>query len=336
MQGGGAHGAFTWGVLDRLLEDERLEIAAVSGTSAGACNAVALASGWCRGGRDGARQALAQLWYGVARKASAAPVGMSAFAAFALDLATHLLSPYQLNPLGLNPLRELLTEVVDFRLIRQQCMLPLMIAATEVRTGRCRIFREHELTADMVLASACLPRLHHGVEIGGSLFWDGGFSSNPPLMALAELARSPTLLLLRINPLEAHRLPRSAAAIRNRTAEIMFGRPLDDELARIEDARRLGRNRWHNLLQPRLRHLAGLDLQIIDGDETLVASTRRHGSRPIAGCWSACATRAGQLRTPGSPAGPVQTRRTLLRARSLLACASAPDMELAPLLDDAA
>ena len=194
---------------------------------------------------------------------------MSAFAAFALDLATHLLSPYQLNPLGLNPLRELLTEVVDFRLIRQQCMLPLMIAATEVRTGRCRIFREHELTADMVLASACLPRLHHGVEIGGSLFWDGGFSSNPPLMALAELARSPTLLLLRINPLEAHRLPRSAAAIRNRTAEIMFGRPLDDELARIEDARRLGRNRWHNLLQPRLRHLAGLDLQIIDGDETL-------------------------------------------------------------------
>ena len=146
---------------------------------------------------------------------------MSAFAAFALDLATHLLSPYQLNPLGLNPLRELLTEVVDFRLIRQQCMLPLMIAATEVRTGRCRIFREHELTADMVLASACLPRLHHGVEIGGSLFWDGGFSSNPPLMALAELARSPTLLLLRINPLEAHRMPHRAAAIRNRTAEII-------------------------------------------------------------------------------------------------------------------
>ena len=269
LQGGGAHGAFTWGVLDRLLEDERLEIAAVSGTSAGACNAVALASGWCRGGREGARRALAQLWYGVARKASAAPVGMSAFAAFAFDLATHLLSPYQLNPLGLNPLRELLTEVVDFRLIRHQCTMPLLIAATEVRTGRCRIFREHELTADMVLASACLPRLHHGVEIGGALFWDGGFSSNPPLMALAELARSPTLLLLRINPLEAHRLPRSAAAIRNRTAEIMFGRPLDDELTRIEDARRLGRNRWRNLLQPGQRHLAGLDLQIIDGDETL-------------------------------------------------------------------
>jgi NTE family protein len=256
-------------VLDRLLEDERLEIVAVSGTSAGACNAVALASGWCRGGRDGARQALAQLWYGVARQAGRAPAGMGAFAAFALDLATHLLSPYQLNPLGLNPLRELLTEVVDFRLLRQRCTIPLVIAATEVRTGRCRIFREHELTAEMVLASACLPRLHHAVEIGGSLFWDGGFSSNPPLMALAELARSPTLLLLRLNPVEAHGLPRSAAAIRNRTAEIMFGRALDDELARIEDARRLGRNRWLNLLQPRLRHLAGLDLQIIDGDETL-------------------------------------------------------------------
>ena len=269
LQGGGAHGAFTWGVLDRLLEDERLEIAAVSGTSAGACNAVALASGWCRGGRDGARQALAQLWHGVARKAGPAPMGTSAFAAFALDLATHLLSPYQLNPLGLNPLRELLSEVVDFRLIRQQCPMALLIAATEVRTGQCRIFREHELTADMVLASACLPRLHHGVDVGGALFWDGGFSSNPPVMALAELALSPTLLLVRLNPLAAHRLPRSAAAIRNRTAEIMFGRPLDDELARLEDARRLGGHRWLNLLQPRLHHLAGLDLQVIDGDATL-------------------------------------------------------------------
>ena len=138
-----------------------------------------------------------------------------------------------------------------------------------MRTGRCRLFREHELTADMVLASACLPRLHHAVEIGGPLLRDGGFSSNPPLMVLAELARSPTLLLLRLNPVGAHRLPRGAAAIRNRTAEIMLGRPLDDELARIEDARRLGRNRWLNLLQPRLRHLARLDLQIIDGGETL-------------------------------------------------------------------
>ena len=188
LQGGGAHGAFTWGVLDRLLEDERLEITAVSGTSAGACNAVALASGWCRGGRDGARQALAQLWYGVARKAGPAPVGMSAFAAFALDLATHLLSPYQLNPLGLNPLRELLTEVVDFPLIRQRCTIPLVIAATEVRTGRCRIFREHELTADMVLASACLPRLHHAVEIGGSLSGTG--ASQQPAAHGPSRARS--------------------------------------------------------------------------------------------------------------------------------------------------
>ena len=268
LQGGGAHGAFTWGVLDRLLEDETIEIKAVSGTSAGAINAVALASGWSKGDREGARATLDRLWRTVGRGAARTPLGRGGFGVFALGLATHLFSPYELNPLDIHPLRELLNELIDFAALRERSPMPLLIAATQVRTGECRIFREHELTADMVLASSCLPQLHHAIDIDGEAYWDGGYTSNPPVLALAELGRSRALLVLRINPVDGDSLPRSAPAIRNRTAEIVFGRPLAIELAQLEKIRGLDRGLLSSL-QPQLRRLARLDLQIIDGDETL-------------------------------------------------------------------
>src|SRR5688572_17625777 len=187
LQGGGAHGTFTWGVLDRLLEEEAIDIKAVSGTSAGALNAVALASGWCQGGREGARAALDRLWRTVGREAARTPLSHGSFAVCAFGLATHLFSPYELNPLDINPLRELLNELVDFAALRERSPMPILIAATQVESGQCRIFREHELTAEMVLASACLPQLFRAIEIDGAAYWDGGYTSNPPVLELAEL-----------------------------------------------------------------------------------------------------------------------------------------------------
>jgi NTE family protein len=269
LQGGGAHGAFTWGVLDRLLEEETIDIAAVSGTSAGAINAVALASGWRQSGREGARAALEQLWQAVGREAARSPMSQGGFSAIALGLATYLFSPYELNPLAINPLREFLNELVDFAALRVSRPMPILIAATEVRTGRCRIFREHELTVDMVLASACLPQLHHAIEIDGEPYWDGGFVCNPPVVELARAGHSRTLLVLRINPVVTDSLPRSAAAIRNRTSELVFGQPLSNELAQLERIRALDRGGPLGWLRPELRRLTRLDVQIIDGDDTL-------------------------------------------------------------------
>jgi NTE family protein len=269
LQGGGAHGAFTWGVLDRLLEEETLAIDAVSGTSAGAVNAVALAWGWCRGGRAGARDLLAQLWQAIGRAGrhhAAFPRG--GLGALAVDLATHLFSPYQLNPLGIDPLRQLLEDLVDFAALRRNAPMKLLIAATHVRTGRCRLFREHELTPAMVLASACLPQIHRAVEIQGELYWDGGFSSNPPVVALTELDGTARLLVVRLNPAEVGEPLRHASAIRHRTVQLVFARPLEDELAQLAALCRLAVPplAW---AQPRLRRLGRLDLQIIDGGEML-------------------------------------------------------------------
>jgi NTE family protein len=268
LQGGGAHGAFTWGVLDRLLEEPTLEIAGVSGTSAGALNAVALAAGWRQAGREGARASLQRLWQAISQGATRAPIGGRSLGMLAFGVATYLFSPYELNPLDINPLRDLLEELVDLDSLRTSRGPPILVAATQVRTGECRIFREHELTADMVLASACLPQLHHGVEIDGELYWDGGFVSNPPVVELARLGLSRALLVVRINPASADRELRSAAAIRNRQGEIVFGQPLANELAQLEKLRGLARNplTW---LQPELRRLARVDVEVVGGDEIL-------------------------------------------------------------------
>src|ERR1700676_1480129 len=187
LQGGGSHGAFTWGVLDRLLEEPQLRIVAISGTSAGAMNAAVLADGWTDGGAEGARASLEKYWRRVSRAAAFSPLQRSPLDRFmgrwtldtspayiAMDLMSRLLSPYDLNPLGLNPLREILAESIDFdRLARSP--IKLFITATSVRTGRGRIFRNGEITPDVLLASACLPTMYQAVEIDGEAYWDGGY-----------------------------------------------------------------------------------------------------------------------------------------------------------------
>jgi NTE family protein len=198
LQGGGAHGAFTWGVLIRLLEDE-FHIEGISGASAGALNAVVLASGWLRGGSAGAAQALDELWREIGRLAQVNPLRASGLSQLAADFAAQFLSPYQINPLGVNPLRPVLERLVDFARLRHTEPPRLFVAATDVTTGRARIFRNHELSIDAVLASACLPQMHSAIEIDGTPYWDGGFSANPPLLPLVEACAARDLLLVQIN-----------------------------------------------------------------------------------------------------------------------------------------
>ena len=201
LQGGGAHGAFTWGVLDRLLEDERIDIEAITAASAGAMNAAVLASGMVSGGREGAREALQAFWYKVGTAASMLPIrptmmdkmmpgGNLSFspAFFALDFMTRVLSPYQFNFFDINPLRSIVEEVVDFEAIRANKEIQLFINATNARTGKIKVFNSHELTLDMVMASACLPFIFKTVEIGGEAYWDPA-RSWPPRRSRSTSAR---------------------------------------------------------------------------------------------------------------------------------------------------
>jgi NTE family protein len=250
LQGGGSHGAFTWGVLDRLLEDERLEIAGVSGTSAGAMNAVALAAGLMEGGRDGARAALRRFWHRVAdaspfSQLQDSPLGslfgpdnpfLKPWLAPLQQAAQYVgsqLSPYQLNPLNLNPLRDILADTVDFKAVRACDRTQLFIAATQVATGELRIFRQDEITADMVLASACLPLLFQAVEIDGEAYWDGGYAGNPALLPLIAETDADDLLLVQINPSRRDTLPTSAEDILDRASEVTFNASLIKELRTI-------------------------------------------------------------------------------------------------------
>ena len=245
LQGGGSHGAFTWGVLDRLLEEPKFRIAAISGTSAGAMNAAILADGWLEGGAEGARAALEEYWRQVSRAAAFSPLQRSPLdrlmgrwsldtspVYLAMDLMTRMLSPYDLNPLGLNPLREILAKNIDFdRLVRSPIML--FITATSVRTGRGRIFRNGEITADVLLASACLPTMFRAVEIDGESYWDGGYAGNPTITPLVRESDAHDTILIQINPSERPDPPRSAAEILNRLNEISFNSPLAKELRMI-------------------------------------------------------------------------------------------------------
>ena len=245
LQGGGSHGAFTWGVLERLLEEPRLKIAAISGTSAGAMNAAVLADGWTAGQAEGAREALDRYWRQVSRAAAFSPIQRSPLdrvlgrwsletspAYVAMDLMSRLFSPYNLNPLGLNPLRAVLAETINFeRLARSPIML--FITATSVRTGRGRIFRNAEITADVLLASACLPTMFRAVEIDGEEYWDGGFAGNPTITPLVRESDAHDTILVQINPTERLTPPRSAAEILDRLNEISFNSPLAKELRMI-------------------------------------------------------------------------------------------------------
>jgi NTE family protein len=266
LQGGGAHGAFTWGVLARLLEAE-IRIEGISGASAGALNAVALAAGWLRGGAAGAREALDELWREIGRLAQLNPLRAGGLTQMAADFAAQFLSPYQLNPLGVHPMRPVLERLVDFERLRIADSPRLLIAATNVATGRARIFRNAELSIDAVLASACLPQLHPAIAIDGEPYWDGGFSANPPLVALVEGCRARDLVLVQINPLVAERTPRTSHEIRNRIAEIAFGRPLAEELERLrQGARSFNPVAW---LSARRRRLLRHRLHTIDGSAEL-------------------------------------------------------------------
>jgi NTE family protein len=242
LQGGGAHGAFTWGVLDRLLEDEELEISWVSATSAGAVNAVAVASGFSEGGKTSARNKLRSVWEAVHKAGVPDLLRLNPFL-YGLSRTPHLAqmaslwSPYEFNPLGFDPLRRLLSESIDFETLRNNSPIELLIAATEVATGRARIFRRDEITVDAVLASACLPTLHHAVEIDGVAYWDGGFSSNPDIKTLAMESPVEDTLIVQLNPLVRHALPTGVRDISLHANRLAFNAPLIREVELIETVR---------------------------------------------------------------------------------------------------
>ncbi len=245
LQGGGSHGAFTWGVLDRLLEEPWLTIDGISGTSAGAMNAALLVDGHAKGGADGARTALENFWRRVSEAARFSPFRRgpldvllgrwtlnSSPAYVVMDLISRLLSPYDLNPMGSNPLRAILAETIDFeRLARASTKL--FVTATNVRTGRPHVFRNNTITPDVLLASACLPTMFQAIEIDGDPYWDGGYSGNPTITPLVRECKSHDTILVQINPVEREGSPRSASEILNRLNEVSFNAVLLKELRMI-------------------------------------------------------------------------------------------------------
>src|ERR1700688_210676 len=247
LQGGGSHGAFAWGVLDRLLEDECIDFDGISATRAGAVNATVLAYGLAVGGRVGARQALADIWRRVANLASLSPLQPSLFdrltgnqsletspAFVQFDLMTRLFSPYQLNPFNINPLRSILCDTVDFDAIRNaRCPIKLFLSATNVRTGKIRVFNNAEIGPDAVLASACLPFLFQAIEIDGEHYWDGGYMGNPAIFPLIYDCDSRDVVIVHINPIERPDVPKTAGEILNRINEISFNSSLMREMRTV-------------------------------------------------------------------------------------------------------
>ena len=273
LQGGGSHGALTWGVLDRLLEDGRLDIQRISGTSAGAMNAVALASGFSAGGREGARESLTQFWRKVSDSARYSPLRRSVWdrlwGRYSLDHSpgylwmetmSRVFSPYDLNPLNINPLKDLLEEHVNFEAVNN-CGVKVHV------TGQPRIFGPGEISLDSVLASACLPQMYPAVEIDGEAYWDGGYAGNPALYPLVE-SSTPDILVVQINPVIRKELPRSARDIMNRVNEISFNSSLIKELRSIATLQRLSNAGEINLGGSQhaqvFLHLIHTDLEVRD------------------------------------------------------------------------
>ena len=245
LQGGGSHGAFTWGVVDRLLEEPWLKVEAISGTSAGAMNAAVLVSGYMQGGAKGAREALDAYWNRVAEAAQFSPIQRSPVdrlmnrwtldtspAYLVMDLMSRVVSPYNLNPLGLNPISDILRESIDFDHLGE-ASIKLFITATNVHTGRGRVFRNKEITPDVLLASACLPTMFQAIEIDGEPYWDGGFVGNPTITPLIRESDAHDTILIQINPRERRETPRTASEILNRLNEISFNASLMKEVRMI-------------------------------------------------------------------------------------------------------
>jgi NTE family protein len=245
LQGGGAHGAFTWGVLDRLLEDDRIGFEGVSATSAGAMNAAVMAYGLAVGGRPGARRALGAFWRRISEAAAVGPLQPSwldrlmgnhslemspSFVMF--DLMTRLMSPYQFNPQNYNPLRKVLEASIDFARLGD-CPMKIFLSATNVRTGKIKVFEKGEIGPEAVLASGCLPFLFQAVEIDGEHYWDGGYMGNPAIFPLIYGCEATDVLIVHINPLERPELPTTATDILNRINEISFNSSLMREMRAI-------------------------------------------------------------------------------------------------------
>lgn len=252
LQGGGSHGAFTWGVLDKMFEDDRLWIDAISGTSAGAMNAVVAAHGMHEDGPGGARRCLAAFWREVSRGSAFSPLQRSPWARAAgswslnsstgyhwLNALQRMASPYDLNPFDHNPLRKVLEKMVDFEKVRNCTGMGVFLSATNVETGRVRVFERNEMSLDVTMASACLPYLFKAVEIDGVPYWDGGYVGNPPLFPFFHGSPSDDIVIVQINPMFRAGAPKTAGDIQNRVNEITFNSALQHELRSIDFVRRL-------------------------------------------------------------------------------------------------
>jgi NTE family protein len=258
LQGGGAHGAFTWGALDRLLDEDRLVIEGISGTSAGAMNAAMLKTGLVHGGREAARAQLSRFWGSIRNNAEAAadPLGdwLKAFSGgtsaladamyhaprqFMQDAFLRSFSPYDWNPFDINPLRDLLDELIDFDMVCRDCLPHLFVCATNVRSGKIRVFDDAAMSTDAILASACLPLIFRAVEIEGEAYWDGGYMGNPALFPLFDGTASRDIVIVVVNPIERPEVPRTARDILNRINEVSFNSSLLRELRAIDFVHRL-------------------------------------------------------------------------------------------------
>lgn len=320
LQGGGSFGAFTSGVLDRLLEEPDLSFDTVSGASAGAINAVLLAAGLAAGGRQAAREKLTRFWRRLSRAAALVPFGSNTglpagASAGALSLWTRLVSPYQYNPLDLNPVRALLNEEVDFEKLRRARPVGLLISATRVRDGRARIFRNDDIDADSVLASASLPLLHHAVTIDGEAYWDGGYSANPPLHDLVLASAAADILIVQITPMRGAETPKTPQEILRRLDQIIFNASLlseTDRLARHSDFYRglfgffsADGRKWRRLTLHRIaaeEEIKGLgEASASNLDWRFLTDLQGHG-RAAAEAWLTRKSAASEALPAGAPA----------------------------------
>ena len=273
LQGGGAHGAFAWGVLDRLLEED-FKPKAISGTSAGAMNAILLAQGWQNGGALGAKALLDKFWLEVSLNSPSEllrshlpEAQVTSMTGWVMDVLRYI-SPYDLNPLDINPLRFLLDEIVDFDALRESKEIKLFIAATEVKSGKIKLFREHELSVEHALASACLPTLHQAIEIEGKHYWDGGFSGNPAVYPLIFDCQEDDILMVLLQPMQGRELPTSSSAINQRVTELGFQSTFLREMRAISYTVKESKERYLAMsgMERRFRRLR---FHLIESDEVL-------------------------------------------------------------------
>lgn len=289
LQGGGAHGAFTWGVLDRLLDEPWLQFEGISGTSAGAMNAAVMASGHVHGGAEGAKAALATFWKSVSEASRFSPIQRGPLEMLtgqwtlensplylAGELMSRIFSPYDLNPMGTHPLHAILAETVDFECLADS-PIRLFITATNVRTGAGRVFRNAEITPDVLLASGCLPTMFQAVEIDGEAYWDGGYVGNPTITPLVRECSSSDTILVKINPIERAGVPKSARDILNRLNEVSFNSPLLKELrmiALLRKAADTGSEEGNKWAKMRIHRIATERVTELDSSSKLITEWR--------------------------------------------------------------